>query len=480
VAASDRKRGAPALSVHNLSKRFGARVAFQDVSFKIGHGEVFGFLGPNGAGKTTMVRTLGTLLSPTSGSATVAGIPLTPENGVEIRRRISIMPESPGLYLRLSVTENLQCFANLYEAPDPTDRIGRALRAVNLADRAKGACGTLSKGLRQRVALARALLSDPQVLFLDEPTAGLDPAATHDVHGLIAALRRRGVMIFLTTHRLEEAERLCDRIAILNTTLRTIGRPDELRDQLFAKTLTVRTLLALPRAGPGLCRPPGRRQLAPGRPGPLRPRRVRPRGRRTSGHPGAGGGRHRRAVDQRVAPLARGRLPPADRPGRRGGPGMSVSGRRVWAIFRKELREYRRTGNIVTAMVVLPLIYLIQPLVVVFALPASAAARLSHQHLLLYLLGIPAIVPAMIAAYAVVGERQQGTLEPVLTTPIRREELLLGKALAALVPSVVIALAVYAFYPTCVELFARPAVASALLRGPDMLAQVLFTPPLAA
>jgi ABC-2 type transport system permease protein len=159
---------------------------------------------------------------------------------------------------------------------------------------------------------------------------------------------------------------------------------------------------------------------------------------------------------------------------------MSVSGRRVWAIFRKELREYRRTGNIVTAMVVLPLIYLIQPLVVVFALPASAAARLSHQHLLLYLLGIPAIVPAMIAAYAVVGERQQGTLEPVLTTPIRREELLLGKALAALVPSVVIALAVYAFYPTCVELFARPAVASALLRGPDMLAQVLFTPPLAA
>jgi ABC-2 type transport system ATP-binding protein len=238
--------GALALSVHGLSKHFGDRVAFRDVSFEVGHGEVFGFLGPNGAGKTTMVRTLGTLLAPTSGSAAVAGFPLMPENGVEIRRRISVMPESPGLYLRLSVTENLECFADLYQAPNPTDRIGRALRAVNLTDRANEACGALSKGLRQRVALARALLSDPQVLFLDEPTTGLDPAAARDVHPLIDELRRSGVTIFLTTHRLEEAERLCDRVAILNTTLRTIGRPDELRERLFAKTLTIRILGALP------------------------------------------------------------------------------------------------------------------------------------------------------------------------------------------------------------------------------------------
>jgi ABC-2 type transport system ATP-binding protein len=164
---------------------------------------------------------------------------------VEIRRRISIMPESPGLYLRLSVTENLACFADLYEVPDPGDRIDRALRAVHLADRARDACGTLSKGLRQRVALARALLSDPQVLFLDEPTSGLDPVAARDVHDLIDELRRGGVTIFLTTHRLEEAERLCDRVAILNTTLRTIGRPSELRDQLFARTLEVKTLVPL-------------------------------------------------------------------------------------------------------------------------------------------------------------------------------------------------------------------------------------------
>ena len=146
--------------------------------------------------------------------------------------------------------------------PDPRDRIDRALRAVNLTDRADDACGTLSKGLRQRVALARALLSDPEVLFLDEPTSGLDPVAAREVHELIDGLRRSGVTIFLTTHRLEEAERLCDRVAILNTTLRTIGRPDELREQLFAKTLTVTTLAPAPRAGARLRRPPGRRRLA--------------------------------------------------------------------------------------------------------------------------------------------------------------------------------------------------------------------------
>ena len=240
--------GAPALSVDHLSKRFGDRIAFDDVSLEVGHGEVFGFLGPNGAGKTTMVRTLGTLLSPSAGTAFISGIPLSPDNGVAIRRRIAIMPESPGLYLRLTVAENLECFADLYEVPDPTDRIGRALRAVNLADRAHDACGTLSKGLRQRVALARALLSDPQVLFLDEPTSGLDPVAARDVHELIDKLSQRGVTIFLTTHRLEEAERLCDRVAILNTTLRTIGRPAQLREQLFAKTLTVTTLTPLAEA----------------------------------------------------------------------------------------------------------------------------------------------------------------------------------------------------------------------------------------
>lgn len=230
-----------ALRVEHLGKRFGDRVAFDDVSFEVGYGEVFGFLGPNGAGKTTTVRTLGTLIAPNSGSATVAGIALSAGNGPAIRARISIMPESPGLYLRLTVMENLECFAGLYELDDVHGRIERALRAVNVLDRAGDPCGSLSKGLRQRVALARALLNDPAVLFLDEPTSGLDPVATREVHELIASLRERGVTIFITTHRLEEAERLCDRVAILNTTLRLIGRPDELRAKLFTRSLDVRT-----------------------------------------------------------------------------------------------------------------------------------------------------------------------------------------------------------------------------------------------
>jgi len=158
---------------------------------------------------------------------------------------------------------------------------------------------------------------------------------------------------------------------------------------------------------------------------------------------------------------------------------MNVSKRRVRAIFRKELREYRRNGAIVATMAILPLIFLIQPLIEVFALPASASGALSHEDPLLYLLAIPALVPAIVAGYSVVGERQQGTLEPVLTTPVRREEFLLGKALAALVPSLAVSYAVYAFFLACVELFAHPGVASALVRGPDLLAQLLFTPLLA-
>ena len=226
---------------NNLTKRFGDRLAYDDVSFEVERGEVFGFLGPNGAGKTTMVRTLGTLISPTAGSATVAGIPLSEANGVEIRRRISIMPEAPGLYLRLSVVENLKCFAELYEIDDPGGRIAYALAAVNLSDRAADPCGALSKGLRQRVALARSLLNDPEVLFLDEPTSGLDPTAAREVHDLIVDLRDRGVTIFLMTHRLQEAERLCDRVAILSTKMRSMGSPAELRDKLFARALSVRT-----------------------------------------------------------------------------------------------------------------------------------------------------------------------------------------------------------------------------------------------
>jgi ABC-2 type transport system ATP-binding protein len=257
----------PAIVAENLGKRFGGRVAFEGVSFEIGYGEVFGFLGPNGAGKTTTVRTLGTLIAPTSGSAAVAGIPLTTANGGAIRARIAVMPESPGLYLRLTVAENLTCFAGLYGLSDARRRIQRALAAVNLTDRASDLCGALSKGLRQRVALARAMLSDPAVMFLDEPTSGLDPVAAREVHDLITSLREQGVTIFLTTHRLEEAERLCQRVAILNTTLRLIGRPADLRAQLFTRRLEIRTRAGIGDPGRVFAGLPGVRDWTQGSPG---------------------------------------------------------------------------------------------------------------------------------------------------------------------------------------------------------------------
>jgi ABC-2 type transport system ATP-binding protein len=155
------------------------------------------------------------------------------------------MPETPGLYLRLSVNENLAFFAGLYGLINAGPRIDQVLEAVSLTARARDLAGSLSKGLRQRVALARALLNDPAILFLDEPTAGLDPAAAREVHDLINGLRQRGVTVFLTTHRLDEAERLCDRVAILNTRLLTIGRPDELRQTLFSRSLAVTTAAPL-------------------------------------------------------------------------------------------------------------------------------------------------------------------------------------------------------------------------------------------
>jgi ABC-2 type transport system permease protein len=158
---------------------------------------------------------------------------------------------------------------------------------------------------------------------------------------------------------------------------------------------------------------------------------------------------------------------------------VSVRARRINAILRKELREYSRNRSLIVAMAVLPLVFIIQPLVAVLGLASQEASPLRQEHVLLYMLGIPTLVPIFVAAYSVVGERQQGALEPALTTPVKSEEFLLGKALAAFLPSLGIAYLVYAIFLALVLAFARPNVASALLQGPDLLAQVVFTPLLA-
>jgi len=153
---------------------------------------------------------------------------------------------------------------------------------------------------------------------------------------------------------------------------------------------------------------------------------------------------------------------------------------RIRAIVRKELRDYRRNNSVIVAMTILPLIFIVQPLIQVFTLPASSASTLAHKEPLIYMLGIPTLVPAMLAAASVVSERQLGTLEPVLTTPIRRDEFLLAKALAVLAPSLAIAYGVFGLSVAAIEVFAHPSVAAAMIRGPALLAQVLFTPLLAA
>ncbi len=238
----------PALLVERLTKRFGDRSAFEELSFEVGWGEIFGFLGPNGAGKTSAVRVLSTLLPPTSGSAEVAGLALESGNETEIRRRVCVLTDYPGLYLKLSVRDNLEFFAGLYGLPRPQTqaRIDECAAAVGIEDRLDDFAGSLSRGLLQRAGIARALLPEPGLLFLDEPTTGLDPVAATDVREIVSGLRLRGTTVFLTTHRLDEAESLCDRVAIVNTRLVSVGTPAEIKARIFPRALEVRLREALP------------------------------------------------------------------------------------------------------------------------------------------------------------------------------------------------------------------------------------------
>jgi ABC-2 type transport system permease protein len=158
---------------------------------------------------------------------------------------------------------------------------------------------------------------------------------------------------------------------------------------------------------------------------------------------------------------------------------MRVSKRRVGAVLQKEMHDLRHNGNVVYAMVVLPLVFLIQPVIEVFTIPSSASSTLHHEHSLIYMLAIPALVPAALAAYSIVGERVQGTLEPLLSTPIQQKELILGKALAVFLPSVAVAYGVFALFIAIVELFAAPGVASGLIQAPGVVTQIVFTPLLA-
>jgi ABC-2 type transport system ATP-binding protein len=225
-----------AIETHNLSRVFGDRVAVDNLTLAIPPGKVFGFLGPNGAGKTTTLRMLATLIAPTSGSARVAGYDVgTSSNNKGIRRSLGFLTDTPGLYGNLTAMQNLLFFAGLYEVPERTaaQRAERYLKMLDLWDRRDDKVGGFSKGMRQKVALVRALLHEPQVIFLDEPTAGLDPEAARTVHQFIANMRDEGRSVLLTTHNLTEADALCDLIGVFRTRLLRLDTPANLRSQLF-------------------------------------------------------------------------------------------------------------------------------------------------------------------------------------------------------------------------------------------------------
>jgi ABC-2 type transport system ATP-binding protein len=231
------------IQAEGLTKQFGTLTAVDRVSLTVDEGEVFGFLGPNGAGKTTTVRMLASLISRSSGRAEVAGCQIGNEaDELRLRRRIGVLPENVGLYEGNSAYQNLEYFGGLYHVDRVTLRqnIERLLRQMDLWEQRDAPLGTFSKGMKQKVALARALVHDPLVLFLDEPTANLDPEAAKTVRDIILELKKEKRTIFLNTHRLDEAQRICDRVGILRTRLLATGTPQSLRNQSGGNRTVVR------------------------------------------------------------------------------------------------------------------------------------------------------------------------------------------------------------------------------------------------
>ncbi|MFL6006206.1 MAG: ABC transporter ATP-binding protein, partial [Gaiellaceae bacterium] len=229
-----------AVFVEDLRKSYGGHDALKGISFEIREGEVFSLLGPNGAGKTTTMRMLAGLIAPSSGTVAIDGVQLTRATGSALRSRIGFLTESPGLWDRLTVRENLNIYAGLYGLANAVRTIDSALELFELSARGNTRTAELSKGTRQKVALARTLLHDPTVLLLDEPTSGLDPEVTRTVRQLLEERRAAGCAILVSTHNLDEAERLADRVAVLQERLLAIDRPDALRQRLTTGRLIVR------------------------------------------------------------------------------------------------------------------------------------------------------------------------------------------------------------------------------------------------
>ncbi|MCX8103961.1 MAG: ABC transporter ATP-binding protein [Candidatus Bipolaricaulota bacterium] len=226
------------IHAEGLTRRFGERIAVENLSLGIGAGEVFGFLGPNGAGKTTTVRMLAGLLAPTTGRALVAGVDVCAEPQ-RVRSVVGIVTEHPGLYEKLSAWHNLKFYADLYDVKSSETQIEKYLNLLGLWERRCEPVGTFSKGMKQKLAIARALLHEPHVLFLDEPTSGLDPESAKTVRNFIAQLASEKRTIFLCTHNLYEAEQLCSRIGLIKQRLIKVGSPQQLKRELYGRHIII-------------------------------------------------------------------------------------------------------------------------------------------------------------------------------------------------------------------------------------------------
>jgi ABC-2 type transport system ATP-binding protein len=227
------------LTASHLTRTFGARLAVDDISFELAPGEIFALLGPNGAGKTTTLRILAGLIEPSTGTVQVAGTLMTRSTAGRLRRSIGFLTEAPGLWDRLTVRQNLMVYARLYGLAAASRAVDRALDLFDIREREGDRTAQLSKGLRQRVALARTLLHDPPIVLLDEPTSALDPESARSVRELIVRLRDERRSVLLSTHNLDEAERIADRVAVMRRRLIAVDTPSALRSRLFGNRIRI-------------------------------------------------------------------------------------------------------------------------------------------------------------------------------------------------------------------------------------------------
>jgi ABC-2 type transport system ATP-binding protein len=520
----------PALQTFGLTRHFGDRVAVEDLDLRVGRGECFALLGPNGAGKTTTVRLLCGLLRPTRGRVRILGLDLAADPQA-IRGRVGLLTEAPGLYERLSAWENLLFHARLQGVERPETAVAEHLELLDLWSERHRPTAGFSKGMKQKLALARALLHAPDLLFLDEPTAGLDVATARRVRELLRDLRAAGRTLVLTTHDLDEAERLADRIALIDRVLLAEGTPDELRRRVFGRRVVVRLenaeerLAAVARARLGAAvagvTVEDDRLLVetadPARTTPDLVAALAAAGARllevSTEKPSledvylrlleeTGTGTHSETASRPPAESM-----PVPVLGRR----LVIDEARLRAIIAKEWRDALRNRTLVWTFLALAAVFLALSLALgLFFFDALAAdlesdpraqrlldglARvdpalgklpprlqlqvfLLRQLLLLYLL-LPVFGAMGIATYSIVGEKTTRSLEPLLATPATEAEILAGKCAAASLPAVGGTWAAFALFALAIRGLGGATLAGAVLDPAAWATIVLVTPLLA-